>query len=101
MPELTPEQEKALQDLKIASDNLKKAAGGKVGETAETKYGEAYARCYKLGLKQWPPTVCKTTRQGIDKAMTFLYHIHMTDKENKMDGIDSYFEHKFNGVNNE
>lgn len=98
---LTDEQEKALRDLEAASNNLKKAAGGKVGETAETKYGEAYARCYKLGLKQWPPTVCKTTRQGIDKAMTFLYHIHMTDKENKMDGIDSYFEHKFNGMNNE
>lgn len=58
----TEEQEKALQDLKIASDNLRKAVGGKVGETAEIKYGEAYARCYKLGLKQWSSIVCKTTR---------------------------------------
>ena len=58
----TEEQEKALQDLKIASDNLRKAAGGKVGETAEIKYGEAYAKCYKLGLRQWPPSVCRSTR---------------------------------------
>jgi hypothetical protein len=62
MPELTQEQERALQDLKLASDNLKKAAGGKAGETAEKKYGEAYSKCYKLGLKQYPPTICKTTR---------------------------------------
>ena len=62
MPELTSEQEKALRDLEAASNNLKRAAGGKVGETAEKAYGQAYARCYALGLKQYPPVVCKTTR---------------------------------------
>ena len=59
--ELTPEQEKALRELELASNNLKRAVGGKAGETLEKKYGEAYAKCYKLGLKQWPPVVCKTT----------------------------------------
>ena len=62
MSNLTDEQEKALRDFEAASNNLKKAAGGKVGETAEKLYGQAYARCYALGLKQYPPTVCKTTR---------------------------------------
>lgn len=62
MPELTPEEERALRELDSASTNLKKAVGGKAGETLEKKYGEAYAKCYKLGLKQWPPVVCKTTR---------------------------------------
>lgn len=59
---LTDEQERALRDLDAASNNLKRAAGGKVGESAEKAYGQAYARCYQLGLKQYPPTVCKTTR---------------------------------------
>lgn len=58
----TDEDRSALQDLKLASDALKKAAGGKVGETAEKKYGEAYKKCYRLGLKQYPPSVCKSTR---------------------------------------
>jgi hypothetical protein len=62
MSNLTDEQEKALRDLDAASTNLKRAAGGKVGEQAEKKYGEAYKRCYQLGLKQYPPTICKTTR---------------------------------------
>lgn len=62
MSELTREEESALRDLDIASANLKKAVGGKAGETLEKKYGEAYKKCYKLGLKQWPPSVCKTTR---------------------------------------
>jgi hypothetical protein len=62
MSELTPDQEKALRDFETASNNLKRAAGGKVGETAEKLYGQAYKRCYQLGLKQYPPTVCKTTR---------------------------------------
>lgn len=62
MSELTKEQEAALRELEFASTNLKRAVGGKAGETLEKKYGEAYAKCYKLGLKQWPPMVCKTTR---------------------------------------
>lgn len=62
MSELTPEQERALRDFETASNSLKRAAGGKVGESAEKAYGQAYARCYALGLKQYPPIVCKTTR---------------------------------------
>jgi hypothetical protein len=62
MSELTPEQERALRDFETASNNLKRAAGGKVGESAEKAYGQAYARCYALGLKQYPPIICKTTR---------------------------------------
>lgn len=58
----TDEQEKALRDLDAASNALRKASGGKVGESAEKLYGQAYARCYALGLKQYPPMVCKTTR---------------------------------------
>lgn len=62
MSELTKEEESALRELDMASTNLKRAVGGKAGETLEKKYGEAYAKCYKLGLRQWPPMVCKTTR---------------------------------------
>jgi hypothetical protein len=57
----TEEQERALQELKLASDNLRKSAGGKVGESAEKKYGEAYTRCYQLGLKQYKSKICRTT----------------------------------------
>ena len=60
--EYTEEDERALRDLASASDALRKSSGGKVGESAEKRYGEAYAKCYKLGLKQWPPSVCRTTR---------------------------------------
>ena len=59
---LTDEQEKALRDLSSASDALRKTAGGKAGDAAEKKYGEAYQRCYVLGLKQYKLQVCKTTR---------------------------------------
>lgn len=59
---LTDEQEKALRDLASASEALRRAAGGKVGEGAEATYGQAYQRCYRLGLKQFPMRVCKTTR---------------------------------------
>lgn len=59
---LTEEQERALRELDSASQNLKRAAGGKVGETAEKVYGQAYQKCFKLGLKQWPSVVCRTTR---------------------------------------
>lgn len=60
--ELTDEQERALRDLEAASNNLRRASGGKVGESAEKAYGQAYTRCYRLGLKQYPPSVCRTTR---------------------------------------
>jgi hypothetical protein len=57
----TEEDEKALRELEMASANLRKAAGGKAGESAEKAYGQAYTKCYRMGLKQYPPTVCKTT----------------------------------------
>jgi hypothetical protein len=62
MSNLTEEQERALRDLESASQNLRKASGGKAGESAEKAYGQAYTRCYQLGLKQYPPTICKTSR---------------------------------------
>jgi hypothetical protein len=62
MEKLTKEQEDALRELDSASTNLKRAVGGKAGETLEKKYSEAYAKCYKLGLKQWPPNICRSTR---------------------------------------
>lgn len=58
----TEEQERALRDLESASNNLKRAAGGKAGESAEKAYGQAYRRCYQLGLKQYPPVFGATTR---------------------------------------
>lgn len=58
----TEDDHRALRDLETASANLRRASGGKVGESAEKAYGQAYTRCYQLGLKQYPPTVCKTTR---------------------------------------
>jgi hypothetical protein len=58
----TEEDEKALRDLDAASNNLKRVAGGKVGDSAEKAYGQAYKRCYQLGLKQYPPVVGATTR---------------------------------------
>lgn len=62
MSNLTEEQERALRDLASASDALRKTSGGKAGDAAEKKYGEAYQRCYQLGLKQYPLQICKTTR---------------------------------------
>lgn len=59
---MTDEQERALRDLQQASDALRKTSGGKAGDAAEKKYGEAYQRCYQLGLKQYPLQICKTTR---------------------------------------
>lgn len=58
----TEDQEKALKNLASASDNLRKALGGKAGESAEIRYSEAYTKCYQLGLKQYPPTTCRSTR---------------------------------------
>ena len=58
----TEEDHRALRDLEAASNNLKRAAGGKAGESAEKAYGQAYRRCYQLGLKQYPPVVGSATR---------------------------------------
>lgn len=58
----TDEDHKAIRDFEMASTNLRRAVGGKPGEQAEKKYGEAYANCFKLGLKQYPSTLCRTTR---------------------------------------
>lgn len=59
---MTDEQEKALRELDSAMNNIRKGAGGKAGESLEAKYAEAYQKCYRLGLKQYPLQVCKTTR---------------------------------------
>ena len=58
----TEEDERALRELAAASDALRKSSGGKAGESSEKKYGQAYTKCYVMGLKQYPTTVCKTTR---------------------------------------
>lgn len=62
MSSLTDEQEKALRDLNSAAEALKKSVGGKAGESLEKKYGEAYRRCYALGLKHYPLIMGRTTR---------------------------------------
>jgi hypothetical protein len=58
----TEDDERALRTLDSASDALRKSAGGKAGESSENRYLEAYTKCYQLGLKQYPPTICKTSR---------------------------------------
>lgn len=58
----TDEDERALRDLASASEALRRSTGGKAGESAEKKYGEAYTKCYRMGLKQYPPTICRSTR---------------------------------------
>lgn len=46
------ENDDLLRDLEIASKDVKKQMGGKTGESAEKKYGQAYTACVKAGLKQ-------------------------------------------------
>jgi hypothetical protein len=58
----TVEQEKALREFNAASENLRKANGGKAGESAESRYGETYKKCHQLGLKQYKMQICKSTR---------------------------------------
>lgn len=58
----TDEDHRALRDLDTASNNLKRGVGGKAGESAEKAYGQAYRRCYQLGLKQYPSVIGATTR---------------------------------------
>jgi hypothetical protein len=58
----TDEDERALRDLASASEALRRASGGKAGESAEKKYSEAYTKCYRMGLKQYPSIVCRSTR---------------------------------------
>jgi len=43
--------EDLLRDLEIASKAVKSSVGGKTGEGAEKKYGQAYAACVKAGIK--------------------------------------------------
>lgn len=62
MNNLTEEQEDALRDLRQAMDNIKKCPSGKAGETAESKYAEAYKKCYRMGLFQYPLQICRATR---------------------------------------
>jgi len=62
LEDYTEEDHKAIRELEMASSALRKAVGGKIGEQTEKRYGQAYALCYKLGLKQYPPTVCRCSR---------------------------------------
>lgn len=43
--------EDLLRDLEMASKDVKKQMGGKPGESAEKKYGQAYYACVKAGIK--------------------------------------------------
>ena len=47
------EKDALLRDLNSATNDIKKQTGGKSGEGAEKRYGQAYAACVKAGLK--PP----------------------------------------------
>lgn len=58
----TEEQENALRDLRAAMDAIKRCPSGKAGESAENKYAEAYRKCYRMGLFQYPLTICRSTR---------------------------------------
>ncbi len=58
----TEEQENALKDLRSAMDAIKRCPSGKAGESAENKYAEVYKKCYRLGLFQYPLTICRATR---------------------------------------
>lgn len=42
-----------LRNLNAASNDIKKSAGGKAGESAEKRYGIAYQACVRAGIK--PP----------------------------------------------
>lgn len=57
----TEEDEKALRELASAIDAIRKTAG-KAGEGAEARYAEAYKKCYRLGLKQYPVKIGLATR---------------------------------------
>jgi len=45
------DKESLLRDLNIAAQDVKKATPGKSGESAEKRYGQAYAACVKAGIK--------------------------------------------------
>lgn len=59
---LTDEQQTALRDLNTAMDAIKRCPSGKTGESAESRYAEAYKKCYRLGIFSYPLRVCKSTR---------------------------------------
>lgn len=58
----TDEDQRALRDLETAGNALKRAAGGKTGEGAENLYGQAYNKVYRMGLRDFPAQICRTTR---------------------------------------
>jgi len=47
------EKERLLRNLESAASELRRAVGGKPGQSAEKKYGLAYTACVVAGLK--PP----------------------------------------------
>jgi len=55
------DQDTLLRDLNIASQDLKKALGGKAGESVEKRYGIAYQQCVKAGIK---PLLKRKYRHG-------------------------------------
>ena len=48
---MTEYQERCLQNLKTATDVIKKCIAGKPGQVAESNYGNAYQACVKAGLR--------------------------------------------------
>jgi hypothetical protein len=50
-----------LRDLNIASQDIKKSIGGKAAEGIEKRYGIAYQKCVKAGIK---PPLRKKYRRG-------------------------------------
>jgi hypothetical protein len=43
--------EKLLRELEVAAVAVRRGTGGKAGEGAEKKYGEAYRKCVQVGIK--------------------------------------------------
>jgi len=43
--------EKLLRELEVAAVAVRRGTGGKAGEGAEKKYGEAYRKCVQAGIK--------------------------------------------------
>ena len=43
--------EKLLKELESAAVAVRRGTGGKAGDGAEKKYGEAYRRCVQVGMK--------------------------------------------------
>ena len=43
--------ERLLKELEISAVAVRRGTGGKAGDGAEKKYGEAYRRCVQAGIK--------------------------------------------------